>query len=229
MDLEIALDARGASGKENRRLRREGFVPGVVFGKGADSTPVQLEAKAFETLWKAAGRTSIVKIKVDGARTATSAIIKNVQRNPLTGRALHVDFFLVDLKHTMDVNVPLVFSGEAPGVEATGGSVIHQLDHVLVRALPAEIPHEIEVDVASLVDLEAAIHVRDLAIDTSRVEILNDGDELVAKILPPRVEEEPETVAAEAGEEGAEGEAPADADADADGERPETDREEKSS
>jgi large subunit ribosomal protein L25 len=207
MDLELALDPRVALGKENRRLRREGLVPGVVFGKGIESTPVQVEAKRFETLYRSAGRSSIIKIKVDGAGTGKSAIIKSVQRNPLSGNALHVDFFVVDLKQEIEVDIPLAFTGEAPAIEETGGSLMHALDHVRIKALPDDIPHEISVDVSGLVDLETAIHVRDLAID-ERVQMLTDLDELVAKVLPPRAEEPEEVVVAEGeeGEEGVEGE-----------------------
>ena len=85
MDLELTLDAREALGKANKRLRREGVVPGVVFGKGEPSVPVQVDAKAFETLYRAAGRTSVIQIKMPGQRGATSGIIKSVQRNPLSG------------------------------------------------------------------------------------------------------------------------------------------------
>src|SRR3970282_755107 len=97
MDLEIALAARTVEGKANKRLRRTGIVPAVVFGKGEPSTSVQVDAKEFETLYRAAGRTSVIGVTVPGDGQARSAIIKSVQRNPLTGRPLHVDFLLVDL------------------------------------------------------------------------------------------------------------------------------------
>jgi large subunit ribosomal protein L25 len=211
MDLQIAVDERTATGKATKRLRAAGIVPGVVFGKKVGSVPVQLDAKAFEALYREAGRTSIIKVKVDGGRE-TSVVIKSVQRNPLTGRVLHVDFFAPDLTHEMQADVPIVFSGEAPAVEATGGTLFTSLDHLKVKALPADMPHEVPVDVSSLVDLDVAIHVRDLAF-AENVTILNDPDELIAKVMPPRVEEEPEVVAEELegeaaeGAEGAEGEA----------------------
>lgn len=197
MDLELALDARQASGKENKRLRRRGIVPGVVFGKGAPSVPVQVDAKAFDTLYRAAGRTSIVKIKVDGKGAAKSAIIKEIQRNPLSGRAVHVDFFLVNLTQEMQADVPLNFAGTAPAVEMENGTLMTPLDHLKVKALPGEMPNEIMVDISTLVDMDAAIHVRDLVVD-EKVTILNEPDELLARVLPPRVEEEPEVAAEEA-------------------------------
>lgn len=205
MDLQIAVEPRDVTGKRTKRLRAAGIVPGVVFGKTAGSVAVQLEAKALEALYREAGRTSIVKVSVDGG-SPTSVVIKSIQRNPLTGRALHVDFFAPDLTQEMMVDVPLVFVGKAPAVEETGGSLFTSLDHLKVRALPADLPHEFTVDVSSLVDLEAAIHVSDLPV-AANVTVLNDADELVAKVMPPRVEEEPEVEAELEGEEGEEGEA----------------------
>jgi large subunit ribosomal protein L25 len=212
MAYELSVDARSAAGKQNRRLRRSGRVPGVVFGKDSPSLAIQVDAKSFETLYRAAGRTSLVNLHVDGG-TPKSAIIKSVQRNPLSGQALHVDFFLVNLAQEMQVDVPLVFTGEPPAVEETGGTLLTNLSHVRVRALPAELPHEIRVDVTPLVDLDAAIHVRDLPVP-DKVTIETDGDELVAKVMPPRVEEEEVVVAEEEVlEEGGEGVAPAEGEA----------------
>ncbi len=201
MDLELTLDAREAQGKANKRLRREGFVPGVVYGKGEDSTNVQVEAKTFEVLYRAAGKTSVVKFRLPGASRATSGFIKSVQRHPLSGRALHVDYYLVNLKVEMEVDVPLIFTGEAPAVEATGGTLLHNLSSIHVKALPTDIPHEIVVDVSVLKSLDVAIHVRDLNLNRDLVTVMTDGETQVATVVPPRVEEEPETVVAE-GEEG---------------------------
>ena len=211
MDLELTLDAREAQGKANKRLRREGIVPGVVYGKGEGSTNVQVDAKTFETLYRAAGRTSVVKFRLPGASRATSGFIKSVQRHPLTRQAIHVDYYLVNLKVEMEVDVPLVFVGEAPAVEATGGTLLHNLSSVHVKALPNDIPHEITVDVSTLTSLDVAIHVADLNLNRDLVTVLTDGETLVATVVPPRIEVEEEPVVAEgeelegAGEEGAEG------------------------
>jgi large subunit ribosomal protein L25 len=205
MELELTLDARTASGKENKRLRREGVLPGVVFGKGSASVPVQLDAKAFEALYRSAGRTGVVKLAVPGVKGTKSAMIKGVQRNPLSGHALHVDFFLVDLTQEMQSEVPLTFVGVAPAIELTNGTLMTPLGHLKVRALPSDIPHEIQVDLSSLVDLEATLHVRDVVLPNDKVTILNEPEELLARVLPQRGEEEEEVVPAEeAGQEEAE-------------------------
>ena len=209
MDLELTLDAREAQGKANKRLRREGIVPGVVYGKGEGSTNVQVDAKTFETLYRSAGRTSVVKFRLPGASRATSGFIKGVQRHPLSGAAIHVDYYLVNLNVEMEVDVPLVFTGEAPAVEETGGTLLHNLSAIHVKALPNDIPHEVTVDVSVLKSLDVAIHVKDLSLNRDLVQVMTDGETLVATVVPPRVEEEPEPVVAEGeeleGEEGAEG------------------------
>jgi large subunit ribosomal protein L25 len=197
MDLELTLDAREAHGKANKRLRRAGIVPGVVYGSGEESTNVQVDAKTFETLYKSAGRTSVVKFKIPGHTRATSGFIKSVQRNPLTGQVLHVDYLVVNLKQEMEVDVPLVFTGEAPAVEETGGTLLHNLSSIRVKALPTDIPHEVSVDVSVLKSLDVAIHVRDLNLNRDLIQVLSDPDTLVATVVPPRAEEEPETVVGE--------------------------------
>jgi large subunit ribosomal protein L25 len=212
MDLELTLDAREAHGKANKRLRRAGLVPGVVFGKGEESTPVQIDAKVFETLYRQAGRTSVVNMHLPGKTGTTSGIIKSVQRNPLSGMAIHVDFFLVNLTQEMEIDVPLVFTGEAPAVEETGGTLLHNLSSLHVKALPNDIPQQVVVDVSVLHSLDVAIHVRDLTLNRDLVHVLTDGDTLVATVVPPRIEEEPEPVLTEeeleaaAAAEGEEGE-----------------------
>jgi large subunit ribosomal protein L25 len=213
MDLELTLEPREAQGKANKRLRRAGMVPGVVFGKGEDSVPVQVEAKTFETLYRAAGRTSVVKFRLPGASRARSGIIKSVQRHPLSGNALHVDYFLVNLRQEMEIEVPIVISGEAPAVAATGGTLLHNISSVIVRALPNDIPHELTVDVSVLETLDDAVRVRDLPIDTEKVHFVTDPETVIATVVPPRVEVEEEVVA----EEGAEGEGEAEGAAEAGG------------
>ena len=215
MDLELTLDAREAQGKANKRLRRAGMVPGVVYGKGQESTPVQVDAKTFETLYRAAGKTAVVKFRLPGESRATSGLIKNVQRNPLNGSAIHVDYFLVNLKQEMEVDVPLTFVGEAPIVEETGGTLLHNLSAIHVKALPTDIPQQVEVDVSVLTSLDVSIHVSDLNLNRDQVTVLTDPETLVATVVPPRIEVEEEPVVAE-GEE-LEGEA-AEAGEGADGE-----------
>jgi large subunit ribosomal protein L25 len=197
MDLQIAASARSVLGKQTSRLRSRGLVPGVLFGKATGSQAVQLDAKELETLYHRAGRTSIVQVSVDGGRP-TSAIIKSITRHPLSGRLIHVDLHALDLRAEMQADIPLAFVGSAPVVEMEGAILFTSISTLKVRALPADLPHEISVDLSALTDLDATIHVSDLSVG-DKVTILNDPEELVAKVTPARAEEEPVVAAAEEG------------------------------
>ncbi len=141
-----------------------------------------------------------MKFRLPGASRSTSGFIKSVQRHPLSGSALHVDYYLVNLNVEMEVDVPLVFTGVAPAVEETGGTLLHNVSSIHVKALPNDIPHEVEVNVSTLISLDVAIHVKDLSLNRDLVTVMTDGETLVATVVPPRVEEEPEPVVVE-GEE----------------------------
>jgi len=118
---------------------------------------------------------------------------------------LHVDLFAVDLTQEMLADIPLAFTGTSPAVELEGAILFTSLDHLKVRGLPGDLPHEIEVDLSPLVDLESTIHVSDLVVD-SKLTVVNDPEDLVAKVTPPREEEVIEPVVVEGeGEEAAEG------------------------
>ena len=207
------LDAlpREIVGKHVARLRRAGQLPAVVYGHGVASTSVTIDAHDFELLRRKAGPNALVDLSVDGKK-ADPVLIHDVQVHPVTHRPLHVDLFLVQMTVELTVDVPLVATGVSPAIENDGGTLLHAIESVRIRALPDHLPQSIEYSIESLVDFDAAIHVRDLTIP-SDVTLLTEADEIVAKVQAPRVEvEEPtaaEVEAAEAeaaeGEEGAEG------------------------
>jgi len=198
----LAAASRTVTGKKVVGLRRDGKLPAVVFGHGVDSTNVSVDGHEFELLRRTAGPNALIDLSVDGKR-AQAVLVHGVQSHPVTRRPLHVDLFAVRLTEELAVDVPLVAHGTSPLVELQGGTLIHALEHVRVRALPDHLPQSIEYSVESLTDFDATIHVADLPIP-SDVTLLTDLGEVVAKVLRPRVEEEPE-VAPEAEAEAEEG------------------------
>jgi large subunit ribosomal protein L25 len=196
---------REVTGKAVSRLRRAGQLPAVVYGHGVGSENVQLDAHEFELLRRRSTGNTLIDLKLDGT-TPRPVLVHDVQVHPVTQRSLHVDLFLVRMTEELIVDVPLVTTGVSPAIDVQNGVLLHALDHVRVRALPDHLPESIPYSIEPLVDFEAVIHVSDLTIP-SDVTLLNDPDELVAKVERPRVEVEEVPVAAE-GEEGAEGEAP---------------------
>ena len=206
----LAAVPRDILGKKVARLRRDGRLPGVVFGHGLDSTPVSVDAHEFELLRRRVGPNALVDLSVDST-SAQPVLIHGVQVHPVTRRPLHVDLFLVRMTEELTVDVQLVSEGESEAIENGGGTLPHVIEHVRVRALPDHLPQSIEYSIESLIDFDAAVHVRDLTIP-SDVTLLTDGDEVVAKVQAPRIEVEEEPVVAE-GAEGEEGEGAAEGEA----------------
>lgn len=203
------LDARPrtVTGKAVRRLRAEGILPAVVYGHGVPSEAIQIETRAFHDLSRRTSRNTLIDLAIaDGP--SRPVLIYGVQQHPVTRRPLHVDLFVVRMSEELMVEVPLTFSGTPPAVDKLGGTLFHAIDAIRVRALPDNLPGSIAVDVSGLATFDDAIHVRDLPIPAD-VTLVSDADDVVAKVLPPRVVEEEVPVEEEAeaaGEEAAAGE-----------------------
>jgi large subunit ribosomal protein L25 len=214
---KLAVRPRQVVGKKVAQLRRDGVLPGVVFGGHKDSSPVQTELRSFERSYRRWGNTTLLSLEgLDG--DAIPALIHGVARDTMTGRLLHVDFQRVSLTEKTHAEVPLHFVHESPAVKTLGAVLVHARDHVTVEAFPQDIPHAIDVDLSPLIEIDDALFVRDLVVDKTTVLILDDPDELLVKAVPVRIEEEPVAaaavpaegeVAAEGAEAPAEGGAPA--------------------
>ncbi len=191
MAVQHTIDAarRTVTGKKVKSLRKQGLIPATVYGKGYEPVSVQLDDRVFNTLYRRAGRTSLIDLMIDG--TQTSVFIQEVQRHPLSRGIIHIDFKVVDLKVAIQVEVPIVTVGESP-LAARGDALLnHALSVVLVEALPAELPQHIEVDVSGLDEMDKSIHVRDVKID-GKYRILTDADAVLLSLAQLRpVEEEP--------------------------------------
>ena len=210
---KLAAAHREVTGKKVAHLRRDGRLPGVVFGRDVESNSVSVDAHEFENLRRHAGANALIDLSVDGG-AHTPVLVYGVQTHRVTRRPLHVDLYVVRMTEELTVEVPLVSEGESEAVENAGGTLLHVIDHVRVRALPDHLPDAIHYSIESLATFDDAIHVRDLAIPEDAT-LLTDPDEVVAKVLPPRVEEEPVVAEVPEGEEvegaeegAAEGEAP---------------------
>jgi len=196
----LAAEHRQITGKKVAGLRRAGRLPAVVYGHGIDSANVTVDTHEFDQLRRHTGPNALVDLSIDGKK-AQPVLVHAVQVHPVNRRPLHVDLFLVRMTEELTVEVPLVATGESPAVTQNGGTLLHPTETVRVRALPDHLPQSIEYSIASLVDFDTAIHVRDLSIP-SDVTLLTDGDEIIAKVQQPRVEEEPVVAEAVEGEEG---------------------------
>jgi large subunit ribosomal protein L25 len=212
---KLAAARRDVTGKKVAYLRRDGRLPAVVFGRGLTSDNVSVDTHEFESLRRHVGPNTLIDLSVDDGATAP-VLVYGVQTHRVTRKPLHVDLYVVRMTEELTVDVALVSEGVSEAIENAGGTLLHVIDHVRVRALPDHLPEAIHYSIESLATFDDAIHVSDLVIPSDAM-LLTDPTEVVAKVLPPRVEEEPVVAEAAEGEEGAEGEAAEGGEAPADG------------
>ena len=197
-------------GKANA-LRRQGLVPGVVYGPTIESIPVIVDQRELRALFSKITRSSRIELSVSDHEKGKKldVFVKSVQYNPVTDEPIHVDFYHPDVGHPLRLHVPIKIVGEAPGVKA-GGILDVLFRTVRVHGLPKDIPHIIEIDVSNL-GIGDAVRVRD--IDFGNVEPLLAPERALVTVVAPRgLEEGPVGAAEEVTEEAApEEEAPAQA------------------
>lgn len=204
----LAAAPREVTGKKVAKLRQDGRLPAVVYGRDVESNSVSIDAREFEALRRQVGPNTLIDLKVDG-RKAAPVLVHDVQLHRVTRRPLHVDLYVVRMTEELTVDVPLVADGESEAVAVHGGTLLHVTEHVRVRALPDKLPQSIHYSIESLATFDDAIHVSDLDVPADAT-LLTDPGEIVAKVLPPRVEieEAPAVEEAAEAEAAAEGEAP---------------------
>ncbi len=217
--VQLAVDPREVTGKKVKGLRRQGIIPAHLYGRGTESLALQAQASTITNLLRTAERNAIITLQINGEDESRPVMLRGVQRNPVTDELVHIDFFQISLTERLRANVPLILVGEASAVHVYGGILLQSLDHIVVEALPAEIPGHLNVDVSGLVELDTAVHVRDLEMPPNVV-LLSDPDQVIAKVATPKLAAEEEEAAAPVpegevpAEEGAEGAPAAEAAAD---------------
>ncbi|MGI5839251.1 MAG: 50S ribosomal protein L25 [bacterium] len=192
MDSITLAAARREIRNNKRGLRREGFTPGILYGRGIDDIPLAVQAKEFaKSLTTGAGSNAIYSLVFsdNGQEERHLAMVKEIQKDAITGEFLHVDFHGISLAEKIQTKVPVVPAGEAPGVKE-GGILQPILREIDVECLPTNIPENITVDISGL-GLGGQVAVRDLPA-LEGVQILNDEDAVILSVIAPRTEAEPE-------------------------------------
>jgi large subunit ribosomal protein L25 len=199
----LAVSARAVEGsRATRRLRRQGLVPGVMYGGGEDPQPFAVDARTLRNTIAHSG--AVIEISLDGAK-GTPVIVKDLQNHPVRGHALHVDFLRVRMDQKIHSTVTLELTGahEAPGV-VEGGILNQEVRELNIEALPGDIPDSIVHDVSGL-EMNATLTLSVIAAPAG-VTLLDDPDEtVIVTITPPTlepVEEEIETETELVGEDG---------------------------
>lgn len=185
--IKLALKKRDASLKA-KKLRQQSLIPAVIYGHGTENKNVAMDYNSFHKAFKAAGESTLLDLEIEGDGTV-KALVKDWQVEPLSNRYIHVDFYQVNLKEKLKTEIALNFVGESPAVKEQGGSLVKTLDSVLVECLPTDLVHQIDVDVTSLKSFDDMITVKDLKVPAG-IEILENADEVIAKIEAPMTEDQ---------------------------------------
>lgn len=200
-DLVLTVEYRDIMGKKVSTLRTEGITPLHMYGPGIDPRNLQCDTISVNKIVSEAGSNIPVTINLSGENDEV-CFVREVQYHPVKDVIIHVDFMKVDVNKEVEAQVPVIIEGTSPAVRNLGGTLLQPLQTVTVRALPMEIPARLTLQADALIDYDTNLYVRDLAaIDA--VAILNEESELIASVVPPRIEREDVGVDTE-GEEGAE-------------------------
>ncbi|MCX6813334.1 MAG: 50S ribosomal protein L25, partial [Candidatus Azambacteria bacterium] len=176
-----------------------------VYGGKDGTTPIELDQKEFSKVFKTAGETTLIKLFIDdpafakataGKEKFKNVLIHDISRDPITEEINHVDFYEVKMDEKITTKVPLIFIGDAPAVIDLGGVLVKAMQELEVRALPADLPHQIEINISQLETFDDNILVKDIKLPKN-VEILENIETSVATVTPPRSEAEIEALKGE--------------------------------
>ena len=185
---EVLLQAskRDVVGKQVKTLRRKGILPAIVYGRGISPIPISLNTRNANQILSAISSSSLVVLEIDGEKHTT--LIRDKQRDPVTGGVLHIDFHEVSMTEKLRTNVMLEFQGESLAVKELMGVLVIVLESLEIECLPQDLPDRIVAELSTLEEIGDSIYVRDIILPPN-IELISDIDGLVVVISAPAVEE----------------------------------------
>ncbi|MBU1036583.1 50S ribosomal protein L25 [Patescibacteria group bacterium] len=201
MTLELKAKTRQVPTPALNQTREANQIPAELYGHGQTNQHLFVDAKSLHNVYQQAGESSLVDLIIDGQKPF-KIIIREVQNDPVSGKIIHVDFQQVKMDEAIEAKITLNFTGESKAVKEIGGTLIKSLEELEVSCLPADLIHDLEVNIDSLNTFDDVIRVKDLAIP-EKIKVLIDPEQVIASVAPVHKEEEPkpEEVPAEEGAE----------------------------
>lgn len=201
--LELSAKLRSVTGRQNEKIRKQGFIPAILYGHKVKNLSLAVEAHQFEKVYQEAGESALIKLKISGLQKKGDSdkkgtvsgqkerivLIYEVARQPVSGRPIHVDFYQVKMDEPIKTEVPLVFVGESAAVKTLDGVLVKNIQSLEIEALPVNLPRQLEVDISSLKTFDDNIYIKDLQLPTG-VKTGARPDEVVASVIPPRTRAE---------------------------------------
>lgn len=193
--LIISAKTRQAKGERLRKLRENGYVPGVVYGLQVGNQTIKINKKDFKKVFSVAGESALIDLEIDNKQIG-KVIINDYQLDPVSDDIIHVDLYQVRMDKKIGIKIPIIFKGEAPAVKNKSGVLIKNHNKIEIKCLPGDLIHNIEIDLSNLDEIDKSIRVKDLKF-SDKIEIMMSLEEVIAIIASPREEEKPEETAVE--------------------------------
>ncbi|MCC7436297.1 50S ribosomal protein L25 [Candidatus Nomurabacteria bacterium] len=175
----LILKATKRTDEKIADIRDQGLVPAVFYGFKKESTSISVPSIEFIKLFREAGETTAISLDVEGEKIP--CLVHDLQKDPVTGAPMHIDFLVVDMNKETEVSVPIEFTGLAEAEKAGLGIVVKVMHELEVKALPADLPHSIEVDLTPLVELHQSIHAKDIVLPKG-VSLITEPEEIIASV-----------------------------------------------
>ncbi len=187
----ISLNAtiRNDFGKKTEAARELGKIPAVVYGHGVKNVSLEIDYKDFQKVFKETGESSLVELLIEGEKQKRPVLIHEIQKDPVSDKFLHVDFFQTSLKEEVEVTIPLVFEGTSPAIKDLGGTLIKNITEIEVKALPQNLPHEIKVSIDGLNNFGDHILIKDLVLPKD-IKVFKKPDEIIVSVAKAQKVEE---------------------------------------
>ena len=179
-------------GTQVQSLRAKGIIPAELYGRDFPNEHLSVPAKDFVKVFKQVGESEVIILKIKGneeKQSEMNVLINEVTHNSITDEVTHVDFYQVRMDEKIEAEVPIRFTGDSPAVKEKNGIVVRAMQAIEVEALPGDLPHEIEVNLSSLVDLGQSLYVRDIK-PIAGVKFLVDPETVMVTVTEPAKEEE---------------------------------------
>lgn len=188
MELSLEAKVRTTLGKTNKRLRKAGQLPAVLYGKGKPSLSLQVSARDFERVFRQAGESVLLNLKIEGAGER-KVLVHDVAKNYIKDEPVHVDFYEADLTRKIRTKVPVHFTGTALAVKELGGVLVKNLNELEVEALPQDLPAFMEVSIANLKTFNEPIRISDLEVP-DKIKLTGHPEDVIITVQAPRSAEE---------------------------------------
>ena len=188
--IKLSAKIRKETGKKVQSLRDSSRIPAVVYGHKVKNVLLDLDEGEFQKVFKAAGESSLIELNIEGEKEKRAVLVHEMQKDPVSDKIIHIDFFQASLTEEVEVKVPLVFEGTSLAVKDLGGTLVKNISELEVKALAHNLPHEIKVSIDGLNTFEDRILAKDLILPAGVKTTIKPDEIIVSVAQPQKVEEE---------------------------------------